>query len=156
MATTHYGAATAITMEQAATAMKLLAVMYRLYMDNLYEAYPEVCPCSCRSSSAGGQLGKACQYDFWKADEGSMSSWGAGGDAGCGGRRYKSTGLIADMSKVGTAGAKHTQLEDEQRLFADELFLACCRSKVLVCQDVRPGPCGSDSSVGRYDLAGHA
>lgn len=42
MVSVHAGARQVETMEQAAAAMELLAVVYRHYMDRLYEAYPEV------------------------------------------------------------------------------------------------------------------
>lgn len=46
MVSVHAGARQLETMEQAAAAMELLAVVYRHYMDRLYEAYPEASLCA--------------------------------------------------------------------------------------------------------------
>lgn len=42
MVSTHHGAQTAETAEQAASAMELLSAVYRMYMNRLHEVYPQV------------------------------------------------------------------------------------------------------------------
>lgn len=42
MVSTHQGAQTSETAEQAASAVELLSVVYRMYMERLSEVYPEV------------------------------------------------------------------------------------------------------------------
>jgi hypothetical protein len=42
MVSTHHGAQTSETAEQAASAIELLSVVYRMYMQRLSEVYPEV------------------------------------------------------------------------------------------------------------------
>lgn len=45
MVSTHHGAQTSETAEQAASAIELLSVVYRMYMQELNEVYPEVRSC---------------------------------------------------------------------------------------------------------------
>jgi hypothetical protein len=46
MVSTHHGAQTSETAEQAASAIELLSVVYRMYMHRLSEVYPEVRSCA--------------------------------------------------------------------------------------------------------------
>ena len=46
MVSTHHGAQTSETAEQAASAIELLSVVYRMYLQRLSEVYPEVRSCA--------------------------------------------------------------------------------------------------------------